>query len=48
MKSGGKELEGWDSIWGATEGPSGFGVPFPPLLVPSRDTAVGAASSLVP
>lgn len=52
VKSGGREL-GWvgqclDTVWRDTGGPSGFGVPFPPLLVPSRDTAVGAASSLAP
>lgn len=53
VKRGEKELGvgGWDSVWIVwrdTDGPSGFGVPFPPLLVPSRDRAVGAASSLAP
>lgn len=37
-----------DTVWRDTDVPCGFGVPIPPLLVPSRDTAVGAASSLAP
>lgn len=53
MKRGGKELGGGkeqclDKVWRDTDGPSGFGVPVPALVVPSRDTAVGAASSPMP
>lgn len=49
-KAGEKEWGGvgrpLDVLWRDADGLSWFGVPVPPLLVPSRDAAAGAAPSL--